>query len=48
MRFASEADMATEFPAYEVGAIPPIGPIAGVHQKRHRAIEQPLDDRPRC
>jgi prolyl-tRNA editing enzyme YbaK/EbsC (Cys-tRNA(Pro) deacylase) len=26
LRFASEADMATEFPAYEVGAIPPIGP----------------------
>jgi prolyl-tRNA editing enzyme YbaK/EbsC (Cys-tRNA(Pro) deacylase) len=26
LRFASEADMATEFPAYEVGAVPPIGP----------------------
>ena len=26
LRFASEADMATDFPAYEVGAIPPIGP----------------------
>jgi Cys-tRNA(Pro)/Cys-tRNA(Cys) deacylase len=24
--FASEADMAADFPAYEVGAIPPIGP----------------------
>jgi Ala-tRNA(Pro) deacylase len=24
--FASEADMAASFPAYEVGAIPPIGP----------------------
>jgi prolyl-tRNA editing enzyme YbaK/EbsC (Cys-tRNA(Pro) deacylase) len=26
LRFASEADIATSFPAYEVGAIPPIGP----------------------
>jgi prolyl-tRNA editing enzyme YbaK/EbsC (Cys-tRNA(Pro) deacylase) len=26
LRFASEADMAADFPAYEVGAIPPIGP----------------------
>lgn len=26
LRFASEADMATSFPVYEVGAIPPIGP----------------------
>ena len=26
LRFASEADMTTSFPAYEVGAIPPIGP----------------------
>jgi prolyl-tRNA editing enzyme YbaK/EbsC (Cys-tRNA(Pro) deacylase) len=26
LRFASEADMAAEFAAYEVGAIPPIGP----------------------
>jgi Ala-tRNA(Pro) deacylase len=26
LRFATEADMAAEFPAYEVGAIPPIGP----------------------
>jgi Ala-tRNA(Pro) deacylase len=26
LRFASEAEMAASFPAYEVGAIPPIGP----------------------
>ena len=26
LRFASEADMAADFPAYEVGAIPPLGP----------------------
>jgi prolyl-tRNA editing enzyme YbaK/EbsC (Cys-tRNA(Pro) deacylase) len=26
LRFASEADMATDFPAYQVGAIPPLGP----------------------
>jgi Ala-tRNA(Pro) deacylase len=26
LRFASEADMAEEFAAYEVGAIPPVGP----------------------
>ena len=26
LRFASDADMAADFPAYEVGAIPPIGP----------------------
>jgi prolyl-tRNA editing enzyme YbaK/EbsC (Cys-tRNA(Pro) deacylase) len=26
LRFASEADMATDFPAYEAGSIPPIGP----------------------
>ena len=26
VRFASEADMAADFPAYDVGAIPPIGP----------------------
>src|SRR5947207_14482012 len=26
LRFASEAEMAADFPAYEVGAIPPIGP----------------------
>ena len=26
LRFASEADMAEDFPAYEVGAIPPVGP----------------------
>jgi Cys-tRNA(Pro)/Cys-tRNA(Cys) deacylase len=28
LRFASEADMAADFPAYEVGAIPPLGPEA--------------------
>ena len=28
LRFASEADMAADFPAYEVGSIPPIGPDA--------------------
>jgi Ala-tRNA(Pro) deacylase len=26
LRFATEADMAADFPAYEVGAIPPLGP----------------------
>jgi Ala-tRNA(Pro) deacylase len=26
LRFASEADMAADFPGYEVGAIPPLGP----------------------
>ena len=26
LRFASEADMAADFPAYDAGAIPPIGP----------------------
>jgi Ala-tRNA(Pro) deacylase len=26
LRFASEADMSVDFPAYEVGAIPPLGP----------------------
>ena len=26
VRFASEADMAADFPTYDVGAIPPIGP----------------------
>jgi Ala-tRNA(Pro) deacylase len=26
LRFATEADIAADFPAYEVGAIPPIGP----------------------
>jgi Ala-tRNA(Pro) deacylase len=26
LRFASEADMAADFPDYEVGSIPPIGP----------------------
>jgi Ala-tRNA(Pro) deacylase len=26
LRFASEADMAADFPAYEAGAIPPLGP----------------------
>jgi Ala-tRNA(Pro) deacylase len=26
LRFASDADMAADFPSYEVGAIPPIGP----------------------
>ena len=26
LRFASEADMTADFPAYEVGAIPPLGP----------------------
>jgi Ala-tRNA(Pro) deacylase len=26
LRLASEADMAEDFPAYEVGAIPPVGP----------------------
>jgi Ala-tRNA(Pro) deacylase len=26
LRFAREAEMAADFPAYEVGAIPPIGP----------------------
>ena len=26
LRFATEADMAADFPAYDVGAIPPIGP----------------------
>jgi prolyl-tRNA editing enzyme YbaK/EbsC (Cys-tRNA(Pro) deacylase) len=26
LRFATEADMAADFPRYEVGAIPPIGP----------------------
>jgi Ala-tRNA(Pro) deacylase len=26
LRFADEADMAADFPRYEVGAIPPIGP----------------------
>ena len=26
LRFATEADMAADFPAYEIGAIPPLGP----------------------
>jgi Ala-tRNA(Pro) deacylase len=39
LRFASEADMAADFPSYEVGAIPPLGPNTPVELIDVRLLE---------
>jgi prolyl-tRNA editing enzyme YbaK/EbsC (Cys-tRNA(Pro) deacylase) len=49
VRFASEADMAADFPAYEVGAIPPIGPdtpaeLVDLHLLDHGQVLCPAGD----
>jgi len=41
LRFASDADMAADFPAYEVGAIPPIGPDTPTELIDPRLLAEP-------
>jgi Ala-tRNA(Pro) deacylase len=49
LHFASEADMARDFPAYDVGAIPPVGPdtpaeLIDVHLLEYRQVLCPAGD----
>ena len=49
LRFASEADMSAEFPDYEVGAIPPVGPdtpaeLVDLHLLDYRRVLCPAGD----
>jgi prolyl-tRNA editing enzyme YbaK/EbsC (Cys-tRNA(Pro) deacylase) len=49
LRFATEADMAADFPAYEVGAIPPMGPdtpagLIDLHLLEYQRVVGPAGD----